>query len=255
MSRAVRSIVGAAVALMATAPLRATMHAQSAPAAAKPAKAATRSEGQNVGQRARKSASTSAACAPVDTTAAWYRRQRAWLDENSAKWSDDAFRTTLLATSGLSAASSNGAMLGYEIVDAVAAPITPADSAMIARLKALAAERGSIWPTKSVVGARGVLAVWALAARDTTLARVALKRMMEAGPDESPPAAVAILDDRQRLHVGRKQLHGTQLHRTAAGVLEPLPTEDEAHLALRRDGAELPSLATSLCAAKAAGSR
>jgi hypothetical protein len=236
---------------MATAPLRATMHAQSAPAAAKPAKAATRSEGQNVGQRASKSA----ACAPVDTTAAWYRRQRAWLDENSAKWSDDAFRATLLATSGLSAASSNGAMLGYEIVDAVAAPITPADSAMIARLKALAAERGSIWPTKSVVGARGVLAVWALAARDTTLARVALKRMMEAGPDESPPAAVAILDDRQRLHAGRKQLHGTQLHRTAAGVLEPLPTEDEAHLALRRDGAELPPLATSLCAAKSAGGK
>jgi len=143
-------------------------------------------------------------------------------------------------------------MLGFEITDAAAAPTSSADSAMIVRLKALAAERGSTWPTRSVVGARGVLAVWALTARDTTLARVALKRMMEAGPDESPPAAVAILDDRQRLLAGRKQLHGTQLHRTATGALEPLPTEDESHLALRRDGAELPPLATSLCAARSA---
>jgi hypothetical protein len=224
---------------MATLLVAAPMHAQSAPVSAKP---------QKVGAK-------STACAPLDTSAAWYRRQREWLDERSATWSDESFRASLLATSGLSAASSNGAMLGYEITDAAAAPVTPADSSMIVRLKTLAAERGSVWPTRSVVGARGVLAVWALTARDTTLARVALKRMMEAGPDESPPAAVAILDDRQRLRAGRKQLHGTQLHRTSAGALEPLPTEDEAHLALRREGAELPPLAASLCAAKAAGGK
>lgn len=190
-----------------------------------------------------------AACAPIDTAATWYRRQHEWLDESAIKWSDDALRTSLLRASSADAAGANGALLGYEITDAAPTAPTAADAELIARLKALGAERGSTWPTRSVVGARGVLAVWALAGRDTTLARVALKRMMEAGPDESPPAAVAILEDRQRTRVGRKQLYGTQLHRGTNGALEPLPIEDEAHLALRRDGAELPTLAQSVCAA------
>lgn len=190
-----------------------------------------------------------AACAPIDTTATWYRRQREWLDESTIKWSDDALRISLLRASGTDAAGANGALLGYEITDEVPSAPTAADAELIAKLKALGVERGSIWPTRSVVGARGVLAVWALAGRDTTLARVALKRMMEAGPDESPPAAVAILEDRQRTRAGRKQLYGTQLHRATNGTLEPMPIEDEAHLALRRDGAELPTLAQSVCAA------
>lgn len=194
---------------------------------------------------------TRAACPAPDTTATWYRRQQEWLDERTLKWTDDKLRTALLGVSSNSAKNS-GALLGYEIVGATnAATMSPADSTLIASLKALAAERGSTWPTRSVVGARGVLGVWALAARDTVLARAALKRMMEAGPDESPPAAVAILEDRQRVRIGRKQLYGTQLQRNAAGKLEPLPIEDEAHLALRRDGAELPPLAQSVCAANA----
>ena len=121
----------------------------------------------------------------------------------------------------------------------------------MAKLKTLTANRGSVWPTRSVLGARGVLALWTLAGRDTLLARSALRRMMEAGPDESPPAAVAIMEDRQRVRRGRKQLYGTQLHPNTDGVLEPFPIEDEAHLDLRRDGAALPPLAQSLCAARA----
>lgn len=191
----------------------------------------------------------SRACPAPDTTAGWYTRQRAWLDETSAKWTDESLRASLLKVRD---AGSSGALLGYEVTGVAASPLTADDSELIASLKKLAAERGSTWPTRSVVGARGVLAVWSLAAKDTVLARVALKRMMEAGPDESPPAAVAILEDRQRVRVGRKQLYGTQLQRNAAGKLEPLPIEDPAHLALRRDGAELPPLAQSVCAANAA---
>ena len=200
-------------------------------------------------KRASSAAAKASACPAIDTTATWYVRQREWLDERTAKWTDDALRTSLLGTSGIASASS-GALFGYEISGGAAPPVTSGDSTLIAKLKALAAERGSTWPTRSVVGARGVLAVWALAGRDTTLARVALKRMMEAGPDESPPAAVAILEDRQRVRIGRKQIYGTQLQRGANGALEPLPIEDEAHLVLRRDGAELPPLAQSVCAAQ-----
>lgn len=199
-------------------------------------------------QRPAAAARRAAACPAPDTTAEWFQKQRAWMDEREAKWSDPALRMSLLSVSGAGTAS--GALLGYEFVGGVSATNTPTDSALTANLLKLAAERGSTWPTRSVVGARGVLAVWTLAARDTALARAALKRMMEAGPDESPPAAVAILEDRQRLRMGRLQLYGTQLQRLPSGAVQPLPIEDPAHLALRRDGAGLPPLAQSLCAAR-----
>lgn len=216
--------------LLALAPL--TLHAQAA--------------------RVRGGAVTKGACPAPDTSATWFKRQREWLDEKSAKWSDESLRTLLLSTGDANAAATSGALLGYELTQGPLAAPSKADSTIIGGLLKLAAERGSTWPTKSVVGARGVLAVWALAAKDTVLARAALKRMMEAGPDESPPAAVAILEDRQRIRLGRKQLYGTQLEKSAAGTWVPLPIEDETHLALRRDGAELPPLAQSLCAANSA---
>ena len=201
--------------------------------------------------RARAGASAKGGCPAPDTTAGWFTRQRAWLDEKSATWSDDKLRAALLTVGDVSS-SSRGALLGYELADGSVGAPTKSDSALIASLLKLASDRGSTWPTKSVVGARGVLGVWALAAKDTTFARAALHRLMEAGPDESPPAAVAILEDRQRVRAGRKQLYGTQLQKSAAGTWGPLPIEDEAHLALRRDGAELPPLAQSLCAANSA---
>ena len=53
--------------------------------------------------------------------------------------------------------------------------------------------------------------MWLLASRGSALAPVALHRMMEAGPEESPPAAVAVLEDRLRIANGRKQIYATQL--------------------------------------------
>jgi Family of unknown function (DUF6624) len=100
-----------------------------------------------------------------------------------------------------------------------------------------------------VVGAQGVRAVWLLTSRDSALARVALHRMMEAGPEESPPAAVAILEDRLRIAAGRKQLYATQLVKAADGNLEPAPVEDPKHVDLRRDAAGLPPFAQAICAA------
>ena len=120
------------------------------------------------------------------------------------------------------------------------------------RCAALARVRQAPWPTRSVVGPAGVRAVWLVAARDTALARTTLHRMMEAGPDESPPAAVATLEDRLRIAAGRKQLYGTQLVRAADGTLTTAPLEDSAHVDLRRDAAGLPPLAQALCAARTA---
>src|SRR5205085_4218402 len=126
-------------------------------------------------------------------------------------WTDDTLRAAILVATGAAGSAPFAMQYGFEIEGPAAR--TNGDSAVIARLRMLASTRGSTWPTKSVVGAAGVRAVWLLAQRDTALARSALKRMMEAGPEESLAADVATLEDRMRLLWGRKQLYGTEFRR------------------------------------------
>jgi hypothetical protein len=145
----------------------------------------------------------------TDSTARWARRQREWLDESRATWANDSLRRALLD------------------------PASDTDSALRASLVALGRQRGATWPTRSVVGAQGVRAVARLAMSDTALLRVALRRMMEAGPEESFPPDVALLEDRLRTRTGRKQLYG---------IFGAFPIEDSAHVDMRRDGAMLPPL-------------
>src|SRR6185503_4667422 len=190
------------------------------------------------------------ACPALDTTAAWYRKQTAWADESRGGWSNDSLRTALLRAARVDPRLDATPLAGFEIVGADASNGTAADSAALAHLRGLARTRGAAWPTRSVVGPAGVRAVWLVAGTDSALARTALHRMMEAGPDESPPAAVAVLEDRLRVQNGRKQLYGTQLRRSANGSLEPLPIEDPKHVDLRRDAAGLPPLGQALCSAR-----
>lgn len=196
----------------------------------------------------RHAANKPAACR-VDTTAAWYTKQRAWADERAHAWSDDAFRAALTTTAGLDAASLP-VQLGWEIQGAESPSAMTADSAMRARLLGLATTRGSVWPTKSIVGAAGTRAVWLLAQRDTALMRASLKRMMEAGPEESNAADVAMLEDRLRLVSGRKQLYATQFRAGPGGQLVLAPMEDSAHVDLRREDAGLPPFEVSVCLAR-----
>jgi hypothetical protein len=192
----------------------------------------------------------STTCAPIDTSAEWYRRQREWLSEarpaSGTTWTNDSLRTLLVTAAAIDARRALPVQLGgLPEADVQAAP---ADDAAIARLKQLARDRQSPWPTRSVVGPAGVRATWMLVQRDTALQRTALHRMMEAGPDESLAADVAVLEDRVRIQSGRKQLYGTQLRRVGA-VLVPGVTEDSAHVDMRRDAAGLPPLRVALCAA------
>jgi uncharacterized protein DUF6624 len=182
-------------------------------------------------------------CAPPDTSGDWFVRQRAWLSDVKHAWSDEEFRNSLVAAAGLMATPLT-TQLGVEReADVVTAS---SDTTMLARLRTLAATRGSTWPTRSVVGAAGVRAVWMLAQRDTALQRTVLHRMMESGPDEALAADVAVLEDRVRLQSDRKQLYGSQL-RMVAGKLVPAPIEDSAHVDMRRDAAGLPPLARAIC--------
>ncbi len=187
-------------------------------------------------------------CGPRDTVAAWHREQRTKLTAGSETWSNDSLRRELLAVAGVDPSRPLAIQFGAMWADSTdAATLTPDATAMGARLKTLAAQRGPGWPVRSAVGVAGIRAVWLLAVHDRTIEGGVLHRMMEAGPDESLPADVAVLEDRVRLHAGRKQLYGTQWRRSDAGMPVPLAIEDSSHVDLRRDAAGLPPLAVAAC--------
>ena len=186
----------------------------------------------------------------VPPAAEWVKRQAEWFDDSKHEWKNDSLRTALLAAAGLTAPLTAPVQRGVQI-EGKDAPLGPTAPAMIEHLKTLAATRGSEWPTKSVVGAAGVHAVYLLAQSDTGLGRSVLHRLMEAGPTESPAADVATFEDRLRLVWGRKQIYGTQF-RVVNGSVVLAPMEDSAHADLRREGAALPPFALGLCFAKTA---
>jgi uncharacterized protein DUF6624 len=198
-----------------------------------------------------KKGATDASCR-IDQTDAWVKRQAEWFDESKRDWKDDTLRTALLAAAGLTAPLKMPAQVGVHVEGRDPKVGATADE-MTQRLKAIAAARGSAWPGKALVGAAGMHAVFLLAQRDTGLARVALHRMMEAGPDESLAADVSTLEDQFRLaQQGRKQIVGTQFKLDASGNVVLSPMEDSAHADLRREGSGLPPFKLGLCLAKQA---
>ncbi len=179
---------------------------------------------------------------------AWVKRQAEFFDDSKHDWSDDTLRTALLQAAGLGASLTAPVQFGVQVEGRE--PVLGSGAAAItARLKALAAQRGSKWPTRSVVGAAGVHAVYLLSQSDTGLARNVLHRMMEAGPAESPAADVATFEDHMRLVWGRKQIYGTQFRVGAGGKVELSPMEDSAHADMRREDAGLPPFRVGICLA------
>ncbi len=180
--------------------------------------------------------------------AGWMKKQAEWFDDSKHDWTNDTLRTQLLAAAGLTAPLSMPVQRGVQIAGQDP-QLGPTAAAMTEMLKKMAAQRGGEWPTKSVVGAAGVHAVYLLSQSDTGLGRAVLHRMMEAGPAESPSADVATFEDRLRLVWGRKQIYGTQF-RSENGKIVLAPMEDSAHADLRREDAALPPFSLGLCFAK-----
>jgi hypothetical protein len=201
-------------------------------------------------QVAKKGAAKASAACKIDMNAMWVKRQAEWFDESKRDWKDDTLRTALLAAAGLTAPLEMPAQLGVH-VEGRGPTLGPTADEMTNRLKTAAAARGSAWPGKALVGPAGMHAVFLLAQRDTGLARLALHRMMEAGPDESLAADVATLEDQFRLaQLGRKQLDGTQFRVDASGGVVLSPMEDSAHADMRREDSGLPPFKLGLCLAK-----
>jgi hypothetical protein len=185
-------------------------------------------------------------CTMPDTTKEWSKQQRAWLDDSKHDWANDSLRQALVRAAGVDASRPLAVQTGWTLLDASAAP---RDSASIAMLRGMMRQRGSPWPTRSVVGAAGVRAVWLLTVGDSALEGSVLRRMMEAGLGESFEADVAVLEDRVRVRAGRGQLYGT-VFRQNAGVLTSARIEDSVHVDLRRDAAAMPPLEQAVCAAR-----
>lgn len=184
-------------------------------------------------------------CLTPPAKAPWLIAQQDEMTEKAGSWSNDSLRTALLAAApgvGLEP------QLGWQLKLESVTPLSHRET--IDYLKTLGATRGSTWPLRSVVGAAGVRSVFHLAQRDTVLLRASLKRMMEGGFDEGLKADIAVLEDQARLLSGRKQLYGTQMA-LVNGKYAPLPMEDSAHVDMRREAANLPPLAWSVCNANA----
>ena len=195
-------------------------------------------------QGARPSAAT---CAMPDTTKAWAKDQRAWLVEPAKDWTNDSLRTALLDAAGLDVKTALALKPGFTRKDAPAIGGAAGDAAR-ALLRKRLATRGSEWPTRAVVGAAGMHAAFLLVLGDSALEAGAVRRFMEAGPQESFATDVAMLEDRVRVRNGRGQLYGTMLMADDKGVYAPTRLEDEPHADLRREGAMLPALKQSVCA-------
>jgi hypothetical protein len=184
----------------------------------------------------------------TDLGAAWLRAQKEWYEQDAKRdWSDDSLRATLLKAVSIPDSITPIAE-GAELLQGIEKPLfskEPADLDVHELLKKMAAQRQ--WPTRSVVGARGVHAALLSAKGDSALAMSALHRMMEAGPGEALPADVAVLEDRMRLAAGRKQLYATHFILSKNDSLMVAPAEDIAHVDLRRAAAGLPPLQHAAC--------
>jgi hypothetical protein len=182
---------------------------------------------------------------------AWVKRQAEFFDESKHDWTNDSLRTALLAAAGLAPPLNAPVSLGVWI-EGREKPLGRGADTVIAQLKRLASQRGSTWPTRSVVGAAGAHALYVLAQHDSVLLRT-IHRFMEAGPSEAPAVDVAVWEDRLRVLAGRKQIYGTQFRTDAQGKIVLAPMEDSGHADLRREDAGLPPFGIGRCVAQRGG--
>jgi hypothetical protein len=185
-----------------------------------------------------------AACAPVNPKAEWYVKQQSFADSAGATFTDPALRQQLLAAAGYDSKAAFTPELGFRIIGEPPT-IVARDTAVLATLRAMAAKRQ--WPSRASVGAAGVHAAWLVSQGDSVLSIAAQRRMMEAGLGESSPAEVAVMEDANRVRLGRGQLYGTHFTRSTTGALQMYRLEDPEHVDLRREGAWLPTLKASAC--------
>jgi hypothetical protein len=135
-------------------------------------------------------------------------------------------------------------------LSAAAKAAAAVDAGNLKVLRRVFAQYGS--PSPEMIGSDGVLAFWLLvqhADRDVELQEKVLQSLMAARKG-IPLDEIAVLTDRVRVNKGQSQLYGTQFHEVD-GRLVPIPIENEAALAQRRQAMNLMPLSDYECALKA----
>jgi hypothetical protein len=182
-------------------------------------------------------------CRQPNPSAPWVLVQNQLLSEEDGAWKNDSLRRALMKAANMTSASVALQLGWMPRIDNV----TPQSGLeALDYLRKQAATAGAQFPTKSSVGLAGMRATFLLVQRDTALMRVALQRMMEAGPDQGIKADIAVLEDRVRVLAGNNQLYGTQMD-FVDGKYVPMPIEDSARVNRRRESVHLPPLAWSVC--------
>jgi uncharacterized protein DUF6624 len=141
------------------------------------------------------------------------------------------------------------AMLAADQADrAEEEPDIGAERGRTERLRQIVAERG--WPTRTLVGADGATAAWAIAQHsdlDEQFQRQALELMRQAvAAGEADPGELAYLVDRVAANAGQPQTYGTQMGCGEDGRPQLAPLAEPDRVDQLRAEAGLPPLADYL---------
>ena len=195
-------------------------------------------------------AAQSHTCAPLDTTAAWAQVNRAWSTERPAGWSNDSLRRVLLALADTDQAARKD--FGARATDTTyGRQLMALDSTLARRMSAILDRFGL--PTRAMVGAAGADAAMLIVQHNWSLQERVLALTDSLPPGQLSPQAVAMLEDRVRVHEGHTQRFGTQFTLGPDKRFHFAPAEDVAHLDARRAAAGMPPMRQYVCLLESTG--
>jgi hypothetical protein len=180
-----------------------------------------------------------------DSTAQWVRVSRQWSRETPGAWSNTSLRNELLALGKADQDAREGITPEKMKDTAFDRRLMRGDSARSARMNAILDRYG--WPGKSMVGVNGEVAAFLLVQHSATLGPKGLSLMQAAKPGEVSPADLALVIDRQRTSIGRRQIYGSQLDLNQPAFAQFFAIEDPAHVDERRATMGLPPLRPYAC--------
>jgi hypothetical protein len=191
-------------------------------------------------------------CSPLDSTAAWARVNQAWSRESGLRWSNDSLRQVLLRLAERDQAARDS--FATRLRDtAYVRQLARLDSTLAAELTPILARFGL--PTRALVGAAGSDAAMLIIQHNDQLQASALSMALALPPGQVSPQALALLEDRVRVHLNKPQRYGTQFTLGQDGQFRFAPTESLSSLDARRSQAGLPPLTQYVCLFQESGMR
>jgi hypothetical protein len=191
-------------------------------------------------------------CAPLDSTAAWARVNRAWSNEAGLHWTNDSLRRVLLDLADRDQAAR--VSFGAHATDtAYGRRLIALDSTLADSMRRILARFGL--PTRAMVGARGSDAAMLIVQHNADLQTAVLAMARAAPAGQVSPQALAMLEDRLLVHAGKPQRYGTQFTMVADGQFRFAPTAAIEGLETRRAHAGLPPFEQYVCLMEEAGMR